>query len=402
MPSTTQDRQAGHPRLIELVRVAQAITRGQAEIVTVVGDHALVVASLGRNVLQPRAFLESERRLLRADSDYIPAEQSSSFRARSESGELVAILTLIPEPAPDTVEGLRSVARLIADFFERDDAAPTVEHDTALLEALRDPVLVVDGSFVIRYASSGVAALLGRTPKEMKDRSASDFVHEDDLHQAIDAFDRLAGGREAYRSVLRLRHGSGEYVRIEITGSDRLADHQIQGIVLSLRSGDHDLELEDSLERERSLLAAILDQLHEGVIATDPLGKPTVVNQAAKYLHGVARSTNASGLSAHDLALFDADHRPVHSNDHPITRVRAGEHISAQHFTLHAADGSLRHVLVSGRPVINAHGEQVASALAYHDATEAQLTEGNLRDRAMHDPLTGQSSTALTDEANRH
>jgi diguanylate cyclase (GGDEF)-like protein/PAS domain S-box-containing protein len=389
MPSTTQDRQAGHPRLIELVRVAQAITRGQAEIVTVVGDHALVVASLGRNVLQPRPFLESERRLLRADSDYIPAEQSSSFRASSDNGELVAILTLIPEPAPDTIEGLRSIARLIADFFDRDDAAPTVEHDTALLEALRDPVLVVDGSFVIRYASSGVAALLGRTPKEMKDRSAGDFVHEDDLHRAIDAFDRLAGGREAYRSVLRLRHGSGEYVRIEITGSDRLADHRIQGIVMSLRSGDHDLELEDSLERERSLLAAILDQLQEGVIATDPLGKPTVVNQAAKYLHGLARSTNAGGLSAHDLALFDADHRPVQANDHPITRVRDGEHISAQHFTLHAADGSLRHVLVSGRPVINAQGEQVASALAYHDATEAQLTEGNLRDRAMHDPLTG-------------
>jgi hypothetical protein len=146
MPSTTQDRQAGHPRLIELVRIAQAITRGQAEIVTVVGDHALVVASLGRNVLQPRPFLESERRLLRADSDYIPAEQSSSFRASSDSGELVAILTLIPEPAPDTVEGLHSIARLIADFFDRDDATPTVEHDTALLEALRDPVLVVDGS----------------------------------------------------------------------------------------------------------------------------------------------------------------------------------------------------------------------------------------------------------------
>jgi diguanylate cyclase (GGDEF)-like protein/PAS domain S-box-containing protein len=389
MPSTTRDRQAGHPRLIEFVRVAEAITNGRAEIITVAGEHAMVVASLTRNVLQPRTFHESERRLLRADSDYIPAEQSSSFAARSATGELMAILTLLPEPAPETVEGLRAVARLIADFFDTTDTPAAVELDTALLESLRDPVLVVDGSFIIRYASSGVAALLGRTPRELTGRSAGDFVHEDDLQNAIDAFERLAEGREAYRSTLRLRHGSGDYVRIEITGNDRLTDHRIQGIVLSLRSGDHDLELEASLGRERSLLAAILDQLHEGVIATDMVGKPTLVNQAAKYLHGLARSTTASGLGIRDLELFDADHRPVHLNDHPITRVREGEHISGQHFTLHAADGSLRHVLVSGRPVINAQGEQVGSALAYHDSTEAQLNEGNLRDRAMHDPLTG-------------
>jgi diguanylate cyclase (GGDEF)-like protein/PAS domain S-box-containing protein len=389
MPRIARDPNAGHPRLIELVRIANAISSGQAEIVTVVRDHAFVVASLGRNVLQPRTFLESEQRLVREDSTFIAAGQSSSFAAHSESGELIAMLTVVPAPAPETLEALRSVARLIADCFEQDETALTVEHDTALLGALRDPVLVVDSAFMIRYASSGVAALLGRTPKELRNRSAGDFVHTDDLHQAIEAFDRLAGGREAYRAVLRLRHGSGEYVRIEITGNDRLADQRIQGIVLSLRSGDHELELEHSLERERSLLSAILDQLHEGVVAIDPLGRPTVVNQAAKYLHGLARSSSPDGLTTHDLALFDADGRHVPPNDHPIPRVQAGEHISSQHFTLHAADGSLRHVLVSGRPVTNAKGEQIASVLAYHDSTEAQLTEGNLRDRAMHDPLTG-------------
>lgn len=384
---TTQNR-LGDPRLFELVRVAQAVAQTPAEIVTLVSDHAVVVASLGRNVLQPRPLVASERRLVDSLELHASTDSHTSLAIRNREQQLVGILTVAAVAA--SLDGLDSVARLAAEILG-DDTAPTDVQDgpAAILEALRDPVVVVDSSFTITYASRNIAALVGRTPQELQGRNAGDYIHDDDMAQVIEAFHRLATGREVYRVDLRFRHGNGSYVRVEVTGSNSLNDPLIGGVVLSLRSGDRDLELLDDLEREKSVLGAVLDQLHEGVIATDTHGVPTVVNQAAKTLHGIARTATASTLTLHDLALFDAALQPVGLDQHPITRVRGGEHLAAQPYSLKMSDGSLRHVVVSGRPVVNANGDQVASALAYHDMTDARLAESDLRDRALHDPLTG-------------
>ena len=376
-------------RLIELVRIAEALGHASAEVVSILDGHALVIASLGRKVLQPRALTASENRLLGSPAGHARVGRSLSFAVRSKDGTLVGALTLSDDVQAIAVDGLYAVARLIAEVLLHHP--PEADHDAsvALLDAMRDPIVVLDSCLVLSYASQNVSTLLGRSARELTGTSAIDFIHPDDVALAADAITRLVAGREVYRSLLRIRHGSGQYVRIEVTGNDRTHDPRIRGVVLSLRSGDRDLELADELERERSLLAAVLDQLHEGVVATDLTGIPTVVNQAAKALHRLPRDARVSDISLAQIALWDAEHSPVAPADHPVSRVLSGEHIAGQPYSIYAEDGTVRHVVISGRPVVNAQGEQVASALAYHDATQARATEGHLRDRALQDPLTG-------------
>jgi diguanylate cyclase (GGDEF)-like protein/PAS domain S-box-containing protein len=380
---------ADYPRLIELVRIAEALSRVRAEIITVVDGHALVVASLGRNVLQPRGLTFGEQRLAETSAGHAVSEHSLSVAARGTDGRLLAVLTMADDVQAIAVDGLYGVARLIAEVFADRSTEDQGDFHRALIDSMRDPVIVMDTEFVMRYASDGVSALLGRSPVELIGASAADFIHPEDLLVAADTLGRLAGGREVYRETLRIRHASGEYVRIEVTGNDRSFDPLLQGLVLCLRSGDRDLELADELERERSLLSAVLDQMQEGVVATDQVGVPTIVNQAARSLHRIARDATADSIQLTDLPLWDAELLPVAVKDHPANRVRAGEHIAGQPYSIYADDGSVRHVIISGRPVVNARGEQVAATLAYHDATQARQTEGDLRDRALHDPLTG-------------
>lgn len=379
-------RLARSPRLVELVRIAQLLSGCRVEIVTLHDDHAFIVASLGRNALQPRPLIQTERMLLSSTELFASTEDAASFGVPGMEGGVQAALTLHGRQPVAATDGLLAIARLIAS----DEPLPpdNTHRDTALLDALRDPVLIVDESFTIRYASAGVALLLGRTPHEMVGQPGAKFILDEDLNVALHALNGLVAGRESYRTVVRLIHGSGHPVRIEITASNYAHDATLRGVVLSLRSGDRNIELEDSLQRERSLLAAILDQLHEGVIATDLFGAPTIVNQAARALYGIEHLPTDDVSLAH-LTLFDDEHDEVSVSRHPITRVQAGEQLAGEVFHLRTPTGDLRHVVVSGRPVVNALGQQVASALAYHDATMSHRAERQLHDDAHRDPLTG-------------
>ena len=385
-PNSMNTRRVSSPRLIELVRVAQLLSGCRVEIVTLHDDHAFIIASLGRNALQPRPLIQSERMLVSSTEDVAATADAATFGVPGLAVGAPTALTLHGCHPAAVTDGLLAIARLIAS----DEPLPSenTHRDTALLDALRDPVLIIDESFTIRYASAGVALLLGRTPNEMVGQNGAKFVLDEDLHVAHHALNGLVAGRESYRTVVRLIHGSGHPVRIEITASNYAQDATLQGVVLSLRSGDRDIELEDSLQRERSLLAAILDQLHEGVIATDLVGAPTIVNQAARALYGIEHLPT-DDVSLSHLTLFDDEHDEVSVSRHPITRVQAGEQLAGEVFQLRTSTGDLRHVVVSGRPVVNALGQQVASALAYHDATMSHRAERQLHDDAHRDPLTG-------------
>jgi diguanylate cyclase (GGDEF)-like protein/PAS domain S-box-containing protein len=388
-PTSPRHVPTNYARLIEFVRVAEALSQSRAEIVTFEQDHAYVLATLGRKVLQPRPLTASERRLLAGDFGHARAGRTVSFAARAADGRLLAALTVADDVQAIAVDGLYTIARLVAETFSESQPVMATHAADAVLSALRDPVVVIDSEFVVRFASQALTTLVGRTPIEVTGQSCLDFIHPDDLEVAAGALGRLVEGREVYRTPMRLLHGSGEYVRVEFTGNDRTSDPQINGIVLSFRSDDRDLELADELDAERGLLSAVLDQLHEGVIATDLLGVPTLVNQAARALHGLEHNTPTTSIRVPDLVFWRGANQPVGLDDHPITRVGAGEHLAAEPYSILQVDGTARHVLISGRPVVNAEGQQVASALAYHDATEALLTESDLRDRALHDPLTG-------------
>jgi diguanylate cyclase (GGDEF)-like protein/PAS domain S-box-containing protein len=378
---------AGDAVLTDLVRAAGALARTQADVVVFEPGRVQVVASLGRQVLQPRGLLLSERQLLDNPGRLVAADGTWSLAI----GPLppTAALTLHGELDHQMIDGLHALARLAwARIGERIETAPAGFSD-AVIEGLRETVLVVDSDFVIRFASASSATTMGRTPAELLGTNAIDLLHPDDLGVAIDALDRLANGREVYRAVVRLHHGSGEWCRVQVLGRDMTDHPTIRGTVLSLYTDDRDLEVEQDLERHRRLMAAVLDQLHEGVVATDLFGVPTIVNQAARRMYELGPTVMPAAEDLERTTLLDADGIPLVAGSIPFARVRRGETLRSEHLSLFGSDGSLRHVEVSGQPVRNADGEMLGTVVGYRDVTDARRAERELRERSLHDQLTG-------------
>lgn len=378
----------GSPTAIEVVRVASRLTGADAEIVLFDGPRASVVASIGRSILQPRPYTEAERAILdgTTDPDYPghATAEGASYPIVHSDGSTIGALSVGPHDVDHEI--FASLARVVSMI------TPPVASDDpiqiAVLDSLRDAVIVVDANWTVTYASQSVAIQLGRSPVEVIGTNAVDLLHPDDIGEALEAMARLANGDEVYRIVVRVQMGSGEYVRIEVTGRDLTDDPRIQGTVLSLRNGDHDLEIESVLARTEQVSNTVVEQLHDGIIATDAVGSLTVVNSAARKIFGLDPDVPLAEIQIDDLVFRDGDSRPVNEAEHPIRRLLNGDVIFEEEAVV-VAGGSVRNLTISGRPVLDKDGTPLGTAIAVHDVTTSKRAERDLLTRALHDQLTG-------------
>ncbi len=378
---------SGHPTVVEVVRIASAMTQSSAEVVVFESEWAMVVGSLGDLLLQPRPLTPPELLLLLDGvTGPVSDENGTSTAIRSHDGSIVGALSIGRVVSDDDAETLRGLSRICGSLLatvgqERD------WHET-VLENLRDAVIVVDSNLRVTYANNAIGIQLGRTPAEVVGLSVVEMVHPDDVADAFDALVRLGNGAAVYRLGVRVLHGAGDYIRLEVTGRDLTGDPRVAGTVLSLRNGNHALELEDTLQRTRQLSNAVVEQLHDGIIATDAVGSLLVLNDAAKEILGLADGTATAGMSIDGFEFLDADGTPVARHRHPIRRALDGENIVRE---LMAVDieGRTRNVVVSGRPVSDVVGLTIGAVIGFHDVTESRRTQRELQHLAEQDQLTG-------------
>jgi diguanylate cyclase (GGDEF)-like protein/PAS domain S-box-containing protein len=373
--------------VIDVVRVASTLTGCFVEVVVFDEDRAMVVGSLNDGLLQPRPLTPAESILADGDQRAVRTNEETSTAIVDGQGLAIGALTVHHGPTlPDVSEALRGLSRIVASLVDVESEIEDL-HET-LLENLRDAVVVVDADMMISYANRSVGIQIGRSPVEIVGASVIDLLHPDDVANALDSLLRLGNGAEVYRLTVRVLHGTGEYIRLEATGRDLTTNPNVAGILLSLRNGDHDLELESSLERTRRVSNALVEQLHDGIVATDAVGSLLVVNESAREILGLPSGSYAAAMAVDSLEFFDTDVLPVERGRHPIRRALSGEHIVSENMTV-VVDDVVRNIVVSGRPVENHGGQRIGAAIGFHDVTEARRHEHELQHIALHDHLTG-------------
>lgn len=364
----------------------------QAQVVVFGEDRAIVVGSLCAEVLQPRTLRDHEMRLVADRARHAQSSQGQSFAIGTPA---IGAITVAPDAAALDPDAVHSLARICASLLGT--AAEDGGRRERMLENLRDTVLLLNPDLTIDYVSRASATLLGLTPDEVTGRSVADFVHPDDLDLALEAIARLGADDELYRLELRVRHAAGHYALIAITGRNMSDDPELGGFLLSLRSGNQDDELRQHLDRARSFNEALVDQLHDGIIAIDALGSTLVVNDAARRLLGLGLTQRPHEIGLEDLLLLSTDGTPAIGEDHVLQLVRRGETLrNAEYLVL--AEDRYRHLVVSATPVRDVSGSQIGGVVGFTDVTEARMAERELRERAVHDQLTGLANRRLMHE----
>lgn len=200
-----------------------------------------------------------------------------------------------------------------------------LEHADALVF-----VLTADGS--ITYASPAVESRLGYTSSELERTSLEHIVHPDDRERVLNTVAAISseplGSSE--RTVVRVGDGADSWRRVELTCSNRLADPDVAGIVVTATAtttetatdalerndspSDHDrapvadaaetdvdTEIEAGTHERLSLLESAIDALEDGIaILEDETIR--LVNGSLVDLTG-ERSLIGEGLEE----LFEAD-----------------------------------------------------------------------------------------------
>jgi PAS domain S-box-containing protein len=118
------------------------------------------------------------------------------------------------------------------------------------------------------------------------------------------------------------------------------------------------------LEQRAAEQEAVLAQLDEGVIITDPSGRITFVNAVAEALHGVHELGVAPDAYSETYHLFDDEGAPFPHERLPLARaVMANEVVTGARWRIRRPDGTEVRVEGSARPVFDAAGERLAAVL---------------------------------------
>ncbi len=169
-----------------------------------------------------------------------------------------------------------------------------------------DVILLLDATSSILDASPEITTRLGYAMDEVLGRSATEFLHPDDIERCANALVQELVD-PAWRSpamLIRVRHANGTYRDIELLGHNRFDDPTIGGLLVSLRDvsgpglGDRVMAAGDYLYRRFETIAS------DGVCIFDADGNRAYVSPSLCNVLGYTDG-ELTALGAGDLVAPD-------------------------------------------------------------------------------------------------
>ncbi|MEJ7699727.1 MAG: PAS domain-containing protein [Pyrinomonadaceae bacterium] len=138
-------------------------------------------------------------------------------------------------------------------------------------------------------------------------------------------------------------------------------------------------QIEETLEKERKFLDAVLDNLTDGLVACDAKGKLTIFNRALQEFHGLPAEPLAPEHWAKHYDLYEADGiTPMSTERIPLFRAFQGERVSNVEMVVAPKNKKRLTLMASGQPIIDSQGNKIGAVVRMHDVTEQKQAEINL------------------------
>jgi diguanylate cyclase (GGDEF)-like protein/PAS domain S-box-containing protein len=129
----------------------------------------------------------------------------------------------------------------------------------------------------------------------------------------------------------------------------------------------------DEVEGERRFIAAVLESLGEGVIASDERGELRIVNAAARR-YGEDEPQALEKLADRGELRLAESGEPVARDRLPLPRALRGEDVADEEYLAGDPDGERRWLVLAGRPIAASSGAGGA-IMTIRDVTEQRLAQ---------------------------
>ncbi len=241
-----------------------------------------------------------------------------------------------------------------------------------------------DGRY--RYCNQAFCSMLGFRAEELDHKSIAALTLADDLESTTIALERLWRGDIAHLDVEKRyvsKGGNALWVRVT-TSLVRNDSGQAVCSVELLRDISARTKMAAALLQSRTLLAAVIAELPQALLACDVTGRVTHYNRAAAELFGIptdepaALATNAYPITS--LVCGPDGATLVPREDRPMARALRGEDVSDVELVIVRPDGGLRATLCSARRLLGPAGQALGAVAVVHDITERRHAEQELED----------------------
>lgn len=237
-----------------------------------------------------------------------------------------------------------------------------------ITEMLSDVICETDINGAVRYVSPSCRRTLGYDPEQLAGRTIFDYVHPDDVAEALIAFHRAIQEKAEGRAEVRYRRADGRYVWVEALGRT-ICDWtgEAVGAMLIVRDITERINKEQDLRRLNAIGQAALNSTTDGLFALDRNFQYTVFNRRhAELMEHLFGTQVKLGQKIHDLIPNEEDRARVVGFLEPLLH---GERMVRQVFCFKTERGEID-CDVSGNPILNAEGEVVGLVVVSRDVTK--------------------------------
>ena len=128
--------------------------------------------------------------------------------------------------------------------------AESEERFRRLIQNSNDIIDLLDEKGVQKHISGPSERVLGYKPEELAGKSASEFIHSDDLESVKKMFTELVQQPGAVRTVeYRHQHKNGKWISLEAVGSNLLHDPIVKAVVVNIRDISERNRLQEQLQQ---------------------------------------------------------------------------------------------------------------------------------------------------------
>jgi signal transduction histidine kinase len=263
---------------------------------------------------------------------------------------------------------------------------PDLDHVRAILARIPDPIAILESLFALApvgfqiYEASGRSILVNQAFIELfgSEPPPEYNVLNDEIaarEGVLDLIRRAFKGETIHtppiwydpRQLTQVKVEKGNRVGMSATFFplfDRAG--AVTHVAIVFKDMTAEMIHREQLEQERGLLAAIVDQVSEGIIMADATGTLRLVNGAAQRL-GAVVGTPIGKWAA--FGLRDAEGRPLPDDQMPLSRALRGETVRLV-MQAPASEGSFRALSAVALPLRHADGSLRGAVMTFRDETE--------------------------------
>lgn len=325
----------------------------------------------------------------------------ADFEPRQWQDEHVQLLTDLAEIVMTEMDLRANVAAV-----QRSEAAYRV-----LLDAAADAVLILDPRGTVLESNQRAHELLGYSRAEMLKLDAltllSTEVFEPPHREVL-----VAGKTTRLERVFERPDGSRAPIEI---AARKLPDERLLVVLRALPqatpappdlrfgiahdSRDTNIEqqpVDEDAELQRDFMAAVLENMAEGVVACDAAGNLTLFNRATREFHQRPELPLPQEQWAAHYNLYRPDGQLMATEEVPLVRALRGEIVRDLEMVIAHPGREPIHVLASGRAIHDRQGRKLGAVVTTHDITERKQAE----DRALQ-LMREQIARSVAEQASR-